>query len=213
MAHAGKFWDRIAKRYARSPVADEAAYRHKLQVTQDYLEPEMELLEIGCGTGSTAITHAPFVHHTRAVDISEKMLAFARDKATAANVRNVRFEQAAIDELELPDAGYDVVLALSILHLVEDRDAVIARLHQALRPGGFFISSTACLGDKMGFFKFIAPLGHALGLLPVLRVFTSQDLQDSLTRAGFEINYRWQTAPGKALFIVAGKAGPGRAGS
>jgi ubiquinone/menaquinone biosynthesis C-methylase UbiE len=207
MAHAGKFWDRIAKRYARSPVADEAAYQHKLQVTRDHLEPETELLEIGCGTGSTAITHAPYVHQIRAVDISEKMLAFARDKAAAAHVKNIRFEQAAIDEIELPDARYDVVLALSILHLLEDRDVVIDRIYQALRPGGFFISSTACLGDKMGYFKFIAPLGKMLGLLPVLRVFTSQEMEDSLKRAGFEISYRWQTEPGKALFIVAGKAG------
>ena len=55
MPPSSKFWDRIAARYARKPVADEAAYRRKLAVTRDYLAPDMDVLEFGCGTGSTAI--------------------------------------------------------------------------------------------------------------------------------------------------------------
>ena len=55
MATSARFWDRIAERYSKSPVADEAAYQKKLQVTREYFRPDMEVLEIGCGTGSTAI--------------------------------------------------------------------------------------------------------------------------------------------------------------
>ena len=54
-----RFWDRVAEGYAKKPVADEAAYQKKLQVTRDYFRPDMEVLEFGCGTGSTAIAHAP----------------------------------------------------------------------------------------------------------------------------------------------------------
>ena len=53
------FWNRIANRYSKQPVGDETAYQKKLQITRDYLEPHMEVLELGCGTGSTAIAHAP----------------------------------------------------------------------------------------------------------------------------------------------------------
>jgi len=98
------------------------------------------------------------------------------------------------------------VLGLSILHLLENMEEVIARVHDMLKPGGVFISSTACIGDTMKFFKIIAPIGKFLGLMPLVRVFTSQELADSLTDAGFEIDYQWQPGKGKAVFIVAKKA-------
>jgi len=80
---SAKFWDRIADRYSRKPVADEAAYQKKLQVTREYLRPDMEVLEFGCGTGSTAIVHAPCVKQIRAIDVSAKMIEIARHKADA----------------------------------------------------------------------------------------------------------------------------------
>ena len=87
MARPEKFWDRMAARYARQPVADEAVYQRKLEMTRSCLRPDMELLEIGCGTGSTAIVHAPHVRHILATDISENMLAIAREKAQARTSR------------------------------------------------------------------------------------------------------------------------------
>ena len=207
MAQSSKFWDRIAKRYAKSPVADEGAYQKKLQVTRTYLKPDMEVLEIGCGTGSTALAHAPYVKHIRATDISANMIEIARGKAAADKVTNVTFEQAGVDDLSASDQAYDAVLGLSILHLLEDRDAAISQVHAMLKPGGVFVSSTACLGETMSFFKYIAPIGNFLGLLPLVKVFTKQELLDSLSAAGFEIDHQWQPGKGKAVFIVAKKAG------
>jgi ubiquinone/menaquinone biosynthesis C-methylase UbiE len=204
-APSSRFWDFIAKRYARQPVADEAAYQRKLEVTRQSLKPDMQLLEFGCGTGSTALVHAPLVRHIRAIDISAKMLAIARSKAEAGQVENVTFEQAAIDTFTAPDGHFDAVLGLSILHLLADKEAVIAKVHGMLKPGGVFVTSTVCLGDTMAFFRFIAPVGHFLGLLPLLKVFTVQDLVDSLSGAGFVIDHQWQPSKGKAVFIVARK--------
>ncbi|MGY8957245.1 MAG: class I SAM-dependent methyltransferase [Alphaproteobacteria bacterium] len=205
MGQAHSFWDRHAARYAKSPIADEDSYQQKLKVTREYLRPDMELLEFGCGTGSTALIHAPFVKHILATDISPKMIEIARSKADAQKVTNVDFEVAALDDLTNPDETYDAVLGLNILHLVEDRDAAISRIRAALKPGGVFISGTACLGETMKFFKLIGPVGKFFGLLPVIRVFTGQDLVTSLTRGGFEIEHQWQPGKGKSLFIVARK--------
>ncbi|MEM6403851.1 MAG: SAM-dependent methyltransferase, partial [Cyanobacteria bacterium P01_D01_bin.116] len=58
MSNSAKFWDNIAEKYSKDPIADEAAYQKKLQVTQEYFKPDMEVLEFGCGTGGTAIIHA-----------------------------------------------------------------------------------------------------------------------------------------------------------
>ena len=202
-----KFWDKVAERYAKRPVPDEAVYQKKLQVTRESFRPDMRVLEFGCGTGSTAIAHAPYVQHIQAIDISAKMIDIARRKADAADVGNVTFEQSTIDDFSAPDRSFDAVLGLSILHLLEDKDAVIAKVHRLLKPGGVFVTSTVCLGDTMAWFKFVGPIGKALGLMPMVRVFTVQDLVASLTGAGFRIDHQWQPGKGKAVFIVAQKAG------
>lgn len=205
MNRSTKFWDKIADKYSKQPIVDEAAYQKKLQVTQDYFHPAMEVLELGCGTGSTAIIHAPYVKHIRAVDISANMLDIARRKAEAQHITNVTFEQSTIDDLNVEDGTLDVVLGLSILHLLDNKDGVITRVHQMLKPGGLFVTSTACLGDHMPYFRFIVPVGRLLGIMPLVKVFTVQSLTDSLTRVGFKMDYQWQPGKGKGVFIVAKK--------
>lgn len=207
MGDPSTFWNKMAERYARQPIGDEAAYQHKLKTTQRYFHPEMVLMEFGCGTGSTAITHAPLVKHVRATDFSEAMIAIAQDKAVAAGVSNIDFEVAAIDTMPVVPEAYDMVLGLSILHLLEDRDAALNKVFAMLKPGGLFVSSTVCIGDTMAFFKFVGPIGKAMGLLPHLDVMTKVDLIESQHRAGFSIEEEYQPGKGKAVFLVARKPG------
>ena len=208
MYQANKFWDKHAERYAKSPVSDEESYQKKLQVTREYFRPDMQVLEFGCGTGSTAISHAPYVKHIQAIDVSSKMLEIAQRKADANNIENITFERSNIVEFDVPDQNFDAVLGLSILHLLENKEEVISKVHKMLKPGGIFVTSTVCLGDtKMKFLKFIAPIGKFFGLLPVLKVFTAKQLEESLTDGGFEIAHQWTPANGSAVFIVAKKVG------
>ena len=206
MDQSAKFWDRMAERYSKLPIADEAAYQKKLQVTRGYFRLDMEVLEFGCGTGSTAITHAPYVKHIQAIDISSKMIEIAQRKADAKNIENITFKRSSFDEFSAPNQTLDAVLGLSILHLLDNKDEVIAKVHKVLKPGGIFVTSTACIGDSMKFFKLIAPIGKFLGLMPLVKVFTTRELEDSLTGAGFEIDYQWQPGKNKSVFIVAKKA-------
>jgi len=200
-----RFWDRIAARYARSPIADEAAYQHKLSKTREYLKADMEVLELGCGTGSTALLHAPYVKHIRATDLSEKMLEIARDKAAKTNANNITFEQATVEDLQTDDNSVDVILTLSLLHLLKDRHAGIAKIYKTLKPGGVFVSSTVCLKDYKNPIKYVLPLGSKLGLLPTVKTVTKQQLEDEIKQAGFEIEYVWQPEAGAAAFIIARK--------
>lgn len=206
MDRAAKFWDRIAERYSKQTIADEAAYQKKLKITQGYLRPDMEVLEIGCGTGSTAIIHAHYVKHIQAIDISSKMIAIAQGKADSAHIQNITFEQSIIDEFSVPDGTFDVVMGFSILHLLDSKEEVFTKVHRMLKPGGLFVTSTACLGDTMAFFRFIAPIGKFLGFMPLVKVFTKKELVASLTDTGFETDYQWQPGKGQAVFIVAKKA-------
>lgn len=206
MDQTAKFWDKIAERYSKQPIADEAAYEKKLQVTRENLKSDMEVLEFGCGTGSTAIIHAPYVKHIRAIDISSKMIEIAQGKAAAKSIENITFERSTIEELSVKDQSLDVVLGLSILYLLESKEEVIAKVYKMLKPGGIFVSSSTCLEGAMKFIVFIFPIGRLLGFLPLVKAFTRKELDDTLTSAGFEIDHAWQPGKYKAVFIVAKKA-------
>lgn len=205
MAGKAGFWDRNAEKYFASPISDEDVYEEKLRRTRSYFTPDSEVLEIGCGTGGTAISHAPFVKHVRAVDISENMLDIGRRQAAEAGVSNVTFEQGDFDAPESGDGPYDVVLALSILHLLRDRRIAMSKIRERLKPGGVFISSTACLGDRMWFMAPVLWLGRLFGRIPFVRIFTVRQMVKSVEESGFVIEDEWLPEKAMAVFIVARK--------
>ena len=206
MDKSAKFWNRIANRYSRHQVADETAYRQKLDVTRSYFRPDMDVLEFGCGTGTTAISHSPYVKHILAIDFSEKMIEISREKAAASNINNISFQCSGIDHFSAPDGSFDAVLGLNVLHLVESWEEVILRVHKMLKPGGVFVTSTPCVADTIfRFIKFVAPIGRFVGLMPEIRFFTINQLEKSIMDAGFVIDYKWLPKKHAAWFIVAKK--------
>ena len=207
MAEARKFWNRIAKRYAKQPVADPEAYEKKLNLIRAHLQPGMKVLDFGCGTGSTAIALAGDVAHITAVDISDKMIEIARQKADEAGVKNITFLIKPISELATDKGEFDVVLGMSILHLVDDRDNVLAQVFDALKPGGVFFSSTACIGSGSRILRMILPLGTKLNLLPSLHLFTQDDLERSMIAVGFVLDHIWAPEGKGSVFMTARKPG------
>ena len=104
MANA-TFWDKAAKKYAASKIADMGGYEETLARTRSFLHAEDHLLEIGCGTGSTALKLAPSVRQMTATDISGGMLAIANEKLQNTGLTNLNFVRTeatnAIEELFL----------------------------------------------------------------------------------------------------------------
>ena len=134
------------------------------------------------------------------------MIEIAQGKADGEGIENITFENATLEEIRVPDESLDAVLGLSILHLLENKEEAIAKVHRLLKPGGVFVTSTACIGDTMKFFKIIVPVGMFFGLMPLVKVFTTEELVGSLTTPGFIIDHQRQPGKGKAIFIVARKA-------
>ena len=206
MDKTAKFWNRIANYYSKRPVVDEASYQKKLEVTRSYFRPDMEVLEFGCGTGSTAISHSPYVKHILALDLSSEMIRICLEKAEAADIDNITFKCSSFDDFSALDESLDAVLALNILHLLENWEEVITRAHKMLKPGGIFVTSTPCIGDSLfRFFKYIAYLGHIFNILPRVVVIKEKQLEQSITDAGFVIDHQWRPGKNAAVFIVAKK--------
>ncbi len=201
-----RFWDRIAAKYARQPIADEEAYQHKLRVTQSYMRPDMNVLEFGCGTGGTALIHADHVAQIKAIDFSEKMIEIAREKAWNASAPNVDFDVAAIEHLPDSDGPFDMILGMSILHLVADVPGVLAKVNRLMPDGGLFISSTVCMKQAGWPMRLFFLAGRALRVFPPVQFFDKAELIGMLERAGFEIEHQWsQSGKLSGHFLVARK--------
>ena len=177
------FWNTFATRYARQAIANPDAYDTKLEATRKLLTADSQVLEIGCGTGSTALLHAPRVARIRAMDTSPRMVEIATAKATAQGVTNATFEVGTV--FDVTDGPYDVLLALNVLHLVPDLSATLQRCAKLLKPGGVLVASTACITG--GWESWLVPFPAALGLLPKVQFFNKEELLAAHESAGLSV--------------------------
>ena len=208
-ARKARFWDRIAVKYAADPIADMAGYETTLRRVQALLSSEQDVLELGCGTGTTALRLAPCTRRLLATDVSAGMIAIAREKLAAEPVPQLSF---AVADADAPVAGqgeYDAVLAFNLLHLVTDLDRALELAMQALRPGGLFISKTACIAELNPLIRYLAlPVMRAVGKAPHVLCFDADALQSAIARQGMDIvSVERHGTRGKdfRIFIVARK--------
>ena len=204
-ARSGRLWDRFAEGYAAKPIEDMQSYHRKLALSQQYFRPNMRLVEFGCGTGGTAIAHARHVSHVTAIDVSAKMLEFAKQNVAEAGVENVDFRVGSIEGFEAPEGSYDAVLMLSLLHLLENPGAALDKARRLLKPGGLLITSTACLGDNMRWFGMIAPVGAALGLIPKVQFLSVEELRGEIADRGFASLEEFNQGDNRTYFQIARK--------
>jgi ubiquinone/menaquinone biosynthesis C-methylase UbiE len=182
------FWDRIANKYAADPIADMAGYEATLRRVQSLLCVDQDVLEIGCGTGSTALRLAPLTRSLLATDVSTRMIAIAHEKLAAQPVSHLSFAVADADAPGFGQGEYDVALAFNVLHLVSDLDQTLAMAAQALRPGGLLISKTPCVAEMNPLIPYVAlPLMRAIGKAPHVLCFKQDAMLSAITRHGMEI--------------------------
>jgi ubiquinone/menaquinone biosynthesis C-methylase UbiE len=206
-AAKARFWDRLARKYAARPISDMKAYEKTLERTRAWLTKDQTVLELGCGTGSTAILHAPHVRHITGSDISPEMIAIANEKLAAGGPANADFIAATPEDDRFQAESYDVVLALNFLHLVDDLPATLKRVHGLLTTDGLFITKTPCIAEMGVLVKLALPFMRAVGKAPFVNFFTMAEFGKAVERAGFEVAESGLHAEkGNALFIVARKA-------
>jgi len=183
-----QFWDRNSRKYARDPIADMAGYERSMRRTLELLNPEDRVLELGCGTGSSALLLASGMQSYLATDISPGMIEIAREKLATSPVGPLRFCVAAAEDVT-PDAEhFDAVLGFNYLHLVRDLPGTLRRVHDLLKPGGLFMSKTPCLGDMSPVVgKVLLPAMRAIGKAPHVNVLKQVDLVQTLESAMFDV--------------------------
>jgi len=202
-----RFWDRASEKYAKSKIKDEAGYERTLSRTDALLKPDDRVLELGCGTGTTALGLASKAGSYLATDISPAMIAIAEKKEQANPVASLTFRTATAERLAEEGARFDAVLGFNYLHLVRDLPGTLHAIHGLLAQDGLFISKTPCLGDMNPLIRLVMlPVMRVIGLAPTVNIFDAAGLERRIRAAGFEIVARESHASkGKDTrpFIVA----------
>lgn len=181
------FWDRAARKYAKSKIGNMPAYEKTLEHTRAYLQPEHSVLEIGCGTASTAILLAPSVSQYTASDISTEMVVIGREKAAAAQANNITNVHGTVGDAALGAGPFDAVLAFNLLHLIRDPADTARKAHAVLAPGGMFISKTACVSGWRLVLRPLVGILQLFGKAPFLNYMSVATLEAKIKSAGFEI--------------------------
>ncbi|MGB0660377.1 MAG: class I SAM-dependent methyltransferase [Mangrovicoccus sp.] len=205
MSDPSKFWTKLAPKYAKMAVRNPEAYDHKLSLLRGLITDQDQIVEIGCGTGSTAITLAPLAGHYIAADYAQGMIDIANQKKADAGLENLNFHCTDWTELDLAPNSQDKVFAMSILHLLPQPEKAVAEAWRLLKPGGIFASSTICLKDCYRFMAPIIPVATFFGFFPYIRRMSKAQLSDLVTAPGFEIREEYHPGPKEAVFLVAQK--------
>jgi SAM-dependent methyltransferase len=150
------------------------------------LQPGETVLDLGSGGGIDVLLSAMRVGPTGkayGLDMTDEMLALARENQRKSGLTNVEFLQGAIENIPLPDNSVDVVISNCVINLSADKDRVVREAFRVLRPGGrFAVSDVVVRGEVPAEIRKSMELwvGCIAGALE------EYEYRDKLFSAGFE---------------------------
>jgi len=173
------------------------------------LKPGETVLDLGSGGGIDVLLSARRVGPTGkayGLDMTDEMLALARENQQKAGVTNVEFLKGEIEHIPLPGESVDVIISNCVINLSADKDAVLAEAFRTLKPGGRFAVSDVvvrgevppeirrsvelwigCVAGALEESEYRAKLAKAgfedIDLEPT-RVYTAESAREFLTGAG-----------------------------
>lgn len=198
------------------------------------LEPGQVVLDLGSGGGIDVLLSAKRVGPTGkayGLDMTDEMLALARENQARAGATNVEFLKGHIEAIPLPDNSVDVIISNCVINLSGDKDAVLREAFRVLKPGGRFAVSdvvvrgevpdevrrnmelwVGCIAGALDEQVFADKLQAAgfeqVGIEP-WRVYEVNDARKFLTESGVDVDAIAPQVDGKfaSAFVRATKPG------
>lgn len=204
------------------------------------LQPGEVVLDLGSGGGIDVLLSARRVGpagKAYGLDMTDEMLALARENQRRAGVENVEFLRGEIEAVPLPDASVDVIISNCVINLSGDKRRVLSEAFRVLRPGGRFAVSdvvvrgslpaelrrsmelwVGCVAGALAETEFkdlLAEIGFEDPEIEPTRVYQLEDARDFLAAAGLDVDSLAAQVEGRIMgaFVRASKpaAASGRA--
>jgi len=175
------------------------------------LRPGEVVLDLGSGGGIDVLLSARRVGpdgFAYGLDMTDEMLALARQNQRQAGVKNVEFLKGGIEAIPLPDHSVDVIISNCVINLSADKDRVFAEARRVLKPGGRFAVSdvvrrrdvrpelqrsielwVGCVAGTLEERDYLARLekaGCVQSSIEPTRVYEAKDAAQFLAEAGFD---------------------------
>lgn len=139
-----QFWQRWASCYGPLMQSSEPLYAAIAQQMQPHLTPEMNVLELACGSGQLSFRLSRLVRDWEATDFSPKMIAQAKLKPRGAGLH---FSVQDATSLPYADETFDAVLIANALHIMPRPEKALAEIYRVLKPGGQLFAPTFVHGE------------------------------------------------------------------
>ena len=196
------------------------------------LKPGETVLDLGSGGGIDVLLSARRVGPTGkayGLDMTDEMLALARENQRKAGAENVEFLKGEIEAIPLPDNSVDVIISNCVINLSGDKDRVLCEAFRVLKPGGRFAVSdvvtrgaipeqlrrdvllwVGCIAGALEENEYRGKLTaagfEAVGIEPT-RVYRVEDAREFLSAKGIDVDALGQSVDGKFMsaFVRATK--------
>lgn len=190
------------------------------------------VLDLGSGGGIDVLLSAKRVGPTGkayGLDMTDEMLALARENQQKSGVTNVEFLKGEIEHIPLPDNSVDVIISNCVINLSADKDRVLREAYRVLKPGGRFAVSdvvtrgeipvevrqsvlawVGCIAGALDEQEYLAKLqaaGFEQASIEPTRIYKVEDAREFLTGQGLDVEKLAEQVDGKFLsgFIRATK--------
>jgi ubiquinone/menaquinone biosynthesis C-methylase UbiE len=144
---ARRHFDRWSRRYEDDRVSRWIAELQSRAYEELQLRADDRFLDVGCGTGAAVRTAAPEVTRSVGVDLSEGMIA--RAKELAADLDNTEFVEGDSEALPFGEAEFSAILCTNSFHHYPDPVAAVREMARVLAPGGRVVIGDGCTDNRV----------------------------------------------------------------